>query len=488
MKRFILSFLFSLALLLPLGALDANIAFATFKSSSGPYLEVYLQVVGSTVGFEALPDSTVQARLEVVILFKQKGVIVKFDKYLLSSPVCRVPQDFFDVKRYSLQPGAYDIEVSVEDVNSPGNARRYEKSFTVGFPAGKVSQSDIQLLASLRKAKEAEGASPMVKGGYVFEPLPSHFLDKYSVRLIFYNEIYGTDQWLGEDFLVSYYLEARPGQRHSQPVNVVHRRRSPRQVVAILQQMDISQLPSGNYNLVIEVKNKSGRVLSRKSTPFQRSNPYLKASRQEIAAGTNSLNEEFVAEMSVEDLRYALRAIAMQVTDRDGELLNTIIAQGKPEAMRLYLFSFWARENPADPEGAYEKYMKVARAIDEKFRSGFGYGFETDRGYVYMKYGVPNDVVTVEDEQGAPPYEIWFYNEFPQTGQNNVKFLFYNPALSTNGYELLHSTARGELSNPQWEVQLYSSAPNERVDDNYVDGTRMQEKVGRHARRLFESF
>ena len=103
-----------------------------------------------------------------------------------------------------------------------------------------------------------------------------------------------------------------------------------------------------------------------------------------------------------------------------------------------------------------------------------------------MKYGVPNDLVTVEDEQDAPPYEIWFYNQFPQTGQNNVKFIFFNPSLSTNGYRLLHSNARGEINNPQWEVQLYSNSPNEMESSNYVDGTTMQGKMGRRARRLFD--
>ena len=97
-------------------------------------------------------------------------------------------------------------------------------------------------------------------------------------------------------------------------------------------------------------------------------------------------------------------------------------------------------------------------------------------------------MVFEENEPSAPPYEIWFYNQFPMTGQNNVKFLFYNPSLVSNGHVLLHSTARGERNNPRWELDLYSNSPNEVQDNDYIDGTRMQSNTGRQARRLFESF
>ncbi len=469
-------------------ALDANLSFCTFKSATSGYVEIYLQVVGQTVEYKLLPDSSFQAKVEVVVLFKKDGEIVKFDKYLLNSPPSDTPVDFVDMKRYGLDDGEYELDVSVSDQNRLENSNRFTQSFSIDFNESRVYQSDIQLLASLRKVKEGQQDSPMAKGGYIFEPLPSHFYDKYCDRLIFYNEIYDTDKWMQGDFLVSYFLEKDSGKDNAKAIGLTHKRRSPQPIVPLLNQIDILELPSGNYNLVVEVKNKQGELLSRKSIAFQRSNPYLNSSREAIAAGTNSLGDEFVADLSIDELRYSLKAIAMQVDDTDGELMNTIIAEGKREAMELYLFSFWAREDPVNPHAAYLNYMEVAKAIDMKFKSGFGFGFETDRGYIYMKYGVPSDIASVEDEQSAPPYEIWFYNQFPQTAQNNVKFVFYNPGLSTNGFVLLHSTARGEINNPRWEVDLYSNAPNDLQGSNYIDGTRVQDNIGRQARRIFDSF
>ncbi|RMF31243.1 MAG: hypothetical protein D6765_02085, partial [Bacteroidetes bacterium] len=64
----------------------------------------------------------------------------------------------------------------------------------------------------------------------------------------------------------------------------------------------------------------------------------------------------------------------------------------------------------------------------------------------------------------------------------------YNPSLATNGFILLHSNARGEVNNPRWEIELYGQAPMEIDGSNYLDGTRMQDNIGRRARRLFEDF
>ena len=94
----------------------------------------------------------------------------------------------------------------------------------------------------------------------------------------------------------------------------------------------------------------------------------------------------------------------------------------------------------------------------------------------------------VEEDPSAPPYEIWSYNEFPQTLQNNVKFIFYNPSLAPGDFVLLHSTARGELNNPNWERDLYKNAPNQQDSGNFIDGTGVQDNFNRNAGRFFRDY
>ncbi|MBK7408822.1 MAG: GWxTD domain-containing protein [Saprospirales bacterium] len=313
------------------------------------------------------------------------------------------------------------------------------------------------------------------------EPLPYNFYGKMREKLILYNEIYQTDQALGDDFMVSYLIDKIDGNGNVEPVLVGHKRRTPAPVSVLLLNLDISQLESGNYRLAVEVRNRHKDLLSRKEVSFQRSNPYLRVEAENLPSAV--LEEEFVGKLSEGDLIYSLKAIAPVVSSDETEWLNQLIKEGSPEAKRLYLFSYWSKKNPNNPDIPYLEYMEIAKALDQMYHSGFGYGFETDRGYVYLKYGRPDDMLKEDNDPAAPPYEIWVYNSFPVTNQTNVRFIFYNPSLAPNDFQLLHSTARGELNNPQWEIQLYRNSPTQIQGDDPFSATEMQDNFGRQARK-----
>ena len=139
------------------------------------------------------------------------------------------------------------------------------------------------------------------------------------------------------------------------------------------------------------------------------------------------------------------------------------------------------------PETAFKEYMERVNLVHVMFASGMGYGFETDRGRIYLRYGAPHDVVSVEDEPSAPPYEIWIYYEFPLPGQNNVKFLFYSPELA-NSYELLHSTCENEINNPAWEQILYRDALSETTSGDFIEARPVGPGFNRRAREYFTDF
>ncbi len=459
-----------------LSAIDASVSYAAFKSPAQSYVEVYLHIVGRTVSFIER-DSQLQASVEVIMLIKQGEEIVKFDKYKLHSPLSRQRLNFIDLKRFALKEGDYQLEVSIQDMNEAENAKTYKAALAVDFGEQTLQQSDIQLLASF---ESTEASNPFVKNGYYMEPLPFNFYDRRAARLIFYHEVYNADKAIGDQFLVRYAIEKVAGNGQVQTVALGHKKREPKNVNVLLIQMDIAKLESGNYNLVVEIRNRESKLLSSKKIFFQRSNPYLKLEKLSEAP----IEEEFVSQLDSAELAYSLRAIAMNVPDADVEVVNLMLAKGESEAQRRYLFSYWASYNPNSPAISYKKYMEVARAVDKEFYSAFGRGFETDRGWIFMKYGKPNDIVSVENEPSAPPYQIWVYNDLPRTRQRNVKFLFYNPSLANGNYQLLHSTARGEMTNPNWEADLYRDAPQDSTDPNSINAM----DFNRRAREYFSDF
>lgn len=482
MKKITFLFLVALFVASSTFAMDVSVSYATFKSPEQKFIELYLHFAGSTISFQPVNDSTYQAKMEVVVLFKQGEEVIQVDKFLLNSPLAKGPIDFVDIKRYALENGEYLLVVAVSDKNDAKNQKEFQTKVKINYDNQTLQQSDIQLLASYEKATEETAFS---KNGYNLEPLPYNFYGRNASALIFYNEIYNADQAVGDDFSISYGIEKLENNKAT-PVMMAHKRLHPAPIIPLLLQMDISQLESGNYNLVLTVRNRAKELLSKKSIFFQRSNPYLNI--EHLSASEVNLEQEFVNKLSPEQLKYSLRAITSLMNQRDVETVNLMLRNDSLNAQRLYLFNYWVNQSPTNPEYAYQKFMEVANAVDKKYKSGFRYGFETDRGYIFMKYGKPDDVELRENEQSAPPYEVWSYNDFPVTNQSNVKFLFYNPSLAPGDFILLHSTARGEINNPQWERELYRDAPNDIEGSDYFGGTGVQDNMNRHARRVFRDY
>ncbi len=480
MKKLILLFALLCTFNSSLKALDASVTYATFTTLDQPYVEVYLYIHGTSIEHMMTPDSMFYANVEIVTLFKQNDTISKIDKFLLNGPISEQKLSLYNIKRYGLANGSYDMEIIIRDINKEGNSSVFKTKVDINYEGAKLMQSDIQLLSS---AKKDNSDNPAVKNGIYMEALPFNFYNKSLSNLIFYNELYNSDKAIGDDFLVRYFIEKVNGNGSKETMLIANKKRKAEPINVLLLSMDISKLPSANYNLVVEVRNRDGALLSNKEIFFQRSNPYLDLENAQKAP----LEEEFVSSLNKEELKYSLRAIAPLVKDADVEILNYILAnKDSLAAQRRFLFTFWAIESPVDTKSTYDQFMQVARWVDQEFQSGFGYGFETDRGYIFLRYGKPHDIVRVDNDPSAPPYEIWVYENFPRTNQNRVKFIFYNPSLSPGDFRLLHSTALSELNNPQWEIELYRNAPNEIQGRDFIGGTEMMDNINRQARRLFE--
>ncbi|MEM6698204.1 MAG: GWxTD domain-containing protein [Bacteroidota bacterium] len=474
-----------LCLLLPIAyflhAIDASISFATFKSADQPYVEIYTHVLGNSIAYATEDSTQYQASVEMTIVFKQGEKIVLADKFNLIS---QEKTDFVDLKRYALNNGIYDLEVIVSDNYRENNKATYKNGVAIEYNTiDKVQQSDIQLVASAGAAKDK--SHPFAKSHFLLEPLPYHFHGKGSNQLLFYNEVYAPN--LEGQLQLRYFIQQQSNAQN-RILRIEHKERKAKPLMPLLLAINIKDLPSGNYDLVLEVRDQNKELLSQKSVFFQRSNPALASAIEENLQEETPIEERFTEAFDAEQLEYSLRALSPVIPINLSERLVHILKENDLEQQRTFLYAYWQARNPQNTEFAYEAYMKVVRAVDKTFKSGFRYGFETDRGYRYLKYGQPDDIVNVQDDPVAPPYEIWSYNEFPMTKQNNIRFLFYNPSLAGGDYIILHSNAIGEINNPQWEVELYRNAPTEIEGSDHFSATRMQRNNGRRARQLMEDF
>ncbi len=479
---------FALALLLPISgkALDAGVAWAVYFNGEVPYLEISIEIAPDAVTFRAVDSLHLRAGVNTLILLKQGDKIVNFQKYVLNSPVTFKPETLLDVKRFAVENGEYQLEITFEDIHDATNTDKFSAPVKVDFDAQKVHLSELQLLRNFRPDESAD--NPFVKNGFYLEPLPFNWYPPAATMMAFYAEVYNSDKAIGGDYMVRTVIEQEIGNGLTKLNSFGNQKKKPLGLDAVLLQLDISQFETGNYRLTVEVRGKTGEVLTTQTLQFQRSNPFLHPRADELTEEV--LEKQFTQKLEEKDLRYSLRAIAMNVNNDEVEGLKTLLQGADLKAMRFFLFRYFIGQDPNNPETAYRRYMATARAADKQFYSGFGFGFESDRGRIYMKYGRPDDLITVEDDPGAPPYEIWVFYTLAKTKQRNVKFLFHNPTLAAGDFQLLHSTARGELNNPRWERDLYARNVNgdQFRGDNYHDATEMQSNFGRRARQYFDDF
>ncbi|TNE58972.1 MAG: GWxTD domain-containing protein [Bacteroidetes bacterium] len=465
-------------------ALDVGVAYQVYATPEKPYLEINIEIAAASVTFKRVDSLHLQAGVETLILVKRDNEVVNYEKYRLNSPMVAIPQNLLDVKRMFVPAGRYELEISFQDIYDPENNHTFTAPLTVDLGSG-AYLSDILLL---RSYKPDNSDSPFTKNGYFMEPLPFKYYDRTATMLAFYAEIYHTGKVVqGDSYQVRYVLEEDLSGGNTALISVGTQQKRPSAIDAVLIPVNISKLKSGNYQLTVELRNSLNELLARRNIAFQRSNPFLDVPEAELTADV--VEQQFVNELDEENLRYSLRAISPLMYGDDSEVLKNILQGSDLKSMRYFLFRHFVNLNPNNPEQVYLEFMKVAGAADKQFRSGFRYGFESDRGRTYIRYGRPDDLVHIEDDPSAPPYEIWIYYNFPKTNQKNVKFLFYNPTLAGEDYIMLHSTARGEINNPRWERDLYKrNAGEEFSGDNYHDSTTMQRNIGRNARTFFEDF
>lgn len=465
-------------------ALDTGVSYALYNNGES-FLEINIEIAASSVTFKSVDSTRLQAGVETLILIKQGEKIINYEKYILNSPITESPATLLDVKRFGLPNGNYELEIQFTDKHDSKNADTFKATFEVAF-SEKIHLSEPLLLRSFKPDLSTE--NPFVKNGYFLEPLPFNFYDRTATRLAFYAEIYNSNKVSGlSDYAVRSVIEQQLGNNLTRLVSVGNQKKKASDIDAVLIQLDISTLESGNYQLTVEIRSREGELLATRKLDFQRSNPFQNLVASQIS--DSLLNQQFTQQLDEAALRYSLKAAGVLVGNDEAEAVKIMLKGTDLKPMRLFLFNFAVKRNPNNPELAYQQFMEIARAADNTFKSGFRHGFETDRGRTYMRFGRPDDLVHVEDDPSAPPYEIWVYYNFPKTKQTNVKFLFYNPTLAGEDYIVLHSNARGEINNPRWETTLYKrNAGTQIAGDDYDGATRMQDNFNRNARRYFEDF
>lgn len=437
-------------------------AFTTPRNE--PYVETYLTFVGNSLAARVTKGRELQSAVNVLLTVYKDSSIVKANKYSLNGPFfadsLATSPSFIDVQRYSLPNGVYRVELQVSDkyARKP-DPLVLKQNITINYNEKDLQSSGVGLLESYRKSG---GPSVLSRSGYDLVPYCINYYPESVNELAFYFETYHTDSVFGKNrpFLYYYYIEN--SQNYQQlPDFVSFKKQQTATVNPLLARLDISKLGTGNYNLVIEVKDEKNITHLQKKVYFQRLNKQVDLASRDVALeGNTSLSEYFGNCNDMDSLKMFVECLWPIADGVDKERTINQSIKKDADLMRKFVIDFWQRRaaDTANPVKMWKTYFGHVKEANDLFRCGKQKGYFTERGRVYLQYGRPDKRTEQPYEPNTYPYEIWQYYRLTDqvNGQffTNRRFVFVNRNLGDNCHTLVHSDVRGEIYNDRWRFEV----------------------------------
>ncbi|MBO7444966.1 MAG: GWxTD domain-containing protein [Bacteroidales bacterium] len=457
MKRTIL--LLGLFALLTAGLHAQNMrAFISHKAyctpAKQPYIEFSFIIGGESVQYAPDGQGHYFAEVEIQVDVVKDDSVVTGLHYILTSDLFTDSAkagkpDFANINNLPVDNGDYYLHFTLKDLHRDSVELKYIDYTQIDFPADKISSSRISLYSSM---SIPEPSDLFVKYGVCLPPLFNNYVPETQYVLPFAVEIYNTKDVVGADkeLTAKCYIEYAENKLAAQPENIITKKVQSNDVILILERFNTFMLPSGNYNAVVELLDGDQPLFINKVF-FQKSNPsvHFEISRYNDVVIDDSFVSNMTDRPALEEAVLCLYPIASTM---EREFFAKRMKTVTTEQLQRYFYSFWLARNPSHPEEAWLKYKKMVDIVQERFGSVQVKGYRTDRGRVYLQYGQPNDILEIPSDPVTLPYEVWHY--YYLDNQSNVKFVFYDPALVGNDYELLHSNKYGEPHDTNWKMRL----------------------------------
>ncbi len=443
-------------------SIDVYYKLASFNiPKDGPFIETYMTIGGRSVQYKTVKGGFQCAVNVSILITDATNKIVQAKKYNLNGPIfidtTNIPA-FIDTQRYPLSSGAYTIEVVVNDNNKKQEPFKLIQVFKINYGSYPLQASSIQLLESYKKTTMPNILS---KSGFDLIPYNINYYPETQNKLAFYFETYNTDTFFGKGktLIYKYFIENNDNLKAVEPFSAF-KKVTTAPVNPLLAQMDITSLASGNYNLVIEIRDDKNIIQLQEKTFFQRKNALLPQTYVSGNFKINSIEQYFANVKSIDTLKIYVECLwpISDMIERERQINQTI--KSDTAILRNYLVKYW-KDRAADsvnPMKIWMEYLKSVNEVAVLFKCGKQKGYYTDRGRVYLQYGKPNQRTVQSTDQSTYPYEIWQYYRITDktNGQffTNRKFLFINKSIADDCYKLEHSDMKGEVNNPRWQYEL----------------------------------
>lgn len=352
----------------------------------------------------------------------------------------------FNTLALFVSPGTYSARISVIDVSSKRSGEFFidrvvvdsinHEGLTIG---GVMTAFSINYLG-----KDADVRNSwMVHNGYMVVPNPTSIFSSEDTAIFVYGELYNLkfDSEMSSEFRIGYSATRGDGI----PFHIFGERTSPMpgSTAVFAEIFDIQGWSAGEYQMQVVAEDLSASTVDTAMVPFWLINRQV----LQIAA------EEYAAKADPYDLLTLQEKINLAkhlLGDEQRVLLSGLNDTGKD----AFLGQFWREmdDNPQTP------VIEIRVLAIERFKYANRYysdndlkdnGWQSDRGRILMTQGFADEIDRRQTPRTGNAYEVWYF----RTVREGTIYVFEDWT-GTDEYRLVHSTAKGEVFNRDWETRL----------------------------------
>lgn len=434
------------------------------------YAELAWTIAPYNLNVQKNKDSSWFVAIKGIVDIYEGDNLFKRDSFVVKSPAAKKLEElnyFGYIRRYWLNNfKKYTIQLRLTDAFAKNVSSYFydEKKFQTYFKSDSIRFSSVQFIDVIEKSQQS---NMYYKHGYTIIPYNDNYFNEQYEELKFLTELYFTDKIVGENepFVVHYFIIDKDNNKVVENFGSFKKMQASK-VNVLIGTLSIKNLPSGNYFLKIEVKNKFNTLLNQTQIYFQR--------KSYTVQKHSSLNDElfFGNQTNIDTLKMWTESLWPIANQLEKEWIINQTINKDAQMMKNFMVDFWDKR-AADTTSAVKlakEYYTQLNYVMKNFKCGKIAPYYTDRGRVFLQYGPPNQRTIQLSEPGAYPYEIWqyyrIYDAATQQFFSNRRFVFVNKGIADDCYSLIHSDMKGEYNNPNWQREIMKHDPYN-INDPY---------------------
>ncbi|MDZ7333375.1 MAG: GWxTD domain-containing protein [candidate division KSB1 bacterium] len=355
-------------------------------------------------------------------------------------------QHLVDLIRYPIQPGRrYEVYIWAKDYYGGAIDSARASFIARNFSASQPTISDL-LIASSIKPFDQTSDPRFRKRAYDIIPKPDLTFGVDVHDLYYYFELYNmAAEFADSQYAVLWQVADSTGRVVGHNADVLDWRPITHKSTREIGQIGVWELADGNYTLSCFLQlrsNKPYKLITSKKFAVQKP-PQVISSLQAISRVEQPTFLDGFSEAQLDQEYDQMFALTNK------ELRKIYESSSNIEQKRTQIYNLWsmnAAQLGLSTTEFRNRFLARIHEADQKYKTSFKRGWKTDQGIVFLKYGTPTDIERHPSEAGTKPYEIWRYENL----EGGVIFVFIDRT-GFNQYELVHSTKRGELSDPNWQ-------------------------------------